>query len=128
MINNMNGAQYVQGLAQKWTSVQWSIIDNYGPEEAKDYLSQGNGRLAVIPSRIENSPYTVIECAERQIPFIASRVGGIVDLIHREDHDKVLFNPEVDALVAKVASIVQYGASIARPNIDAFENEKHWLS
>ena len=123
------GTLYVQKLARQWKSVQWSIIDTYGPDEAKAYLSEPNSsRLAVIPSRIENSPYTVVECAERRIPFIASRVGGIVDLIHADDHDEVLFHPVVDALVAKIADVLVHGIRPALPSVDADENERQWIA
>lgn len=129
LVLGMLGSQYVQNLARQWTSIQWRIIDNMGPEEAKAYLSEeGMHRLAVIPSRIENSPYTVIECAERQIPFIASRVGGIPDLIHPDDHQKALFYPVVDSLVAKIVDVLVHGIAPARPRVNAEENEKQWIS
>ena len=85
-------------------------------------------RLAVIPSRIENSPYTVVECAERQIPFIASWAGGIPDLIHPDDHQKALFYPVVDSLVAKMVDVLVHGITPARPRVNAEENEKQWIS
>ena len=66
MVNGMLGVQYVQERASQWNIV-WKVIERYGPEEAKEYLRSGN-RLAVIPSRIENSPYTVYECAALGIP------------------------------------------------------------
>jgi O-antigen biosynthesis protein len=52
-----------------------------------------SGTLAVIPSLQENSPNTVYECLENRIPFVASKVGGIPELIESGDHDRVLFAP-----------------------------------
>src|SRR5262249_54332102 len=49
-------------------------------EQALRYLHHG-GRLAVMPSRIENSPFTVLECASQGLPFVASAVGGIPEMI-----------------------------------------------
>ena len=44
--------------------------------QALAYLSPGAGRLAVMPSRVENAPLAVVECATLGIPFLASDVGG----------------------------------------------------
>src|SRR6266540_6641910 len=43
------------------------------------------GTLAVMPSFEENSPNTVYECLENGIPFIASNVAGIRELVAPED-------------------------------------------
>jgi glycosyltransferase involved in cell wall biosynthesis len=51
------------------------------------------GTLAVMPSLQENSPNAVYECLEHGIPFIASNVGGVPELIAEEDHERVLFEP-----------------------------------
>ena len=58
----MRACVYVVGpplllRAQRWP-VPWKIVARMGPVEAKAYLREGP-RLAVMPSRIENSPYTV---------------------------------------------------------------------
>ena len=72
-------------------------------------------RLAVMPSRIENSPYTVYECAELGIPFIAANVGGVPDLIHTEDHEEALFEPTVEVLAARMGRALAHGVRPARP-------------
>ncbi len=51
------------------------------------------GTLAVIPSLEDNSPNTVYECLERGVPFIASRAGGIAELVAEEDRERMLFDP-----------------------------------
>ena len=52
-------------------------------EKAVDYLHK-NARLVVIPSRIDNSPNTVLECMLTKIPFITSRSGGIPEMLGLE--------------------------------------------
>jgi hypothetical protein len=83
MVHGKFGVHYVQERAQRWP-VPWKIIARMGPVEAKAYLREGP-RLAVMPSRIENSPYTVYECAELGIPFIAASVAGAVQLSNLVD-------------------------------------------
>lgn len=47
---------------------------------AVDYLTR-NRAVAVIPSLTENYPNTVIECLTGGVPFVATRVGGIPELV-----------------------------------------------
>ncbi len=49
-------------------------------EEAVDYL-HNKARLVVIPSRIDNSPNTILECMLAKIPFVTSRSGGIPEML-----------------------------------------------
>jgi len=88
-----------------------NIIDfrhNYNREQALNYL-QKEGILAVIPSLDENSPCSVFECIEAGIPFIASDVGGIPELIQKESHRKVLFRPDAVSLAERVGEVIGEG-------------------
>jgi glycosyltransferase involved in cell wall biosynthesis len=58
------------------------------------------GTLAVMPSLLDNSPNTVSECVEHGIPFIATRTGGIPELVADEDHPRVLCAPTSEDLAA----------------------------
>ena len=49
-------------------------------EQALTYLHE-NARLVVIPSRIDNSPNTILECMLTRIPFVTSRSGGITEML-----------------------------------------------
>jgi glycosyltransferase involved in cell wall biosynthesis len=49
-------------------------------EEAVDYL-HNKARLVVIPSRIDNSPNTILECMLTKNPFVTSRSGGIPEML-----------------------------------------------
>jgi glycosyltransferase involved in cell wall biosynthesis len=71
----------------------FTLLTDYNREQALRYLSQGN-RLAVMASLADNSPFTVIECATNGIPFVASRVGGIPELLaDPETRKRLLFEP-----------------------------------
>lgn len=129
LVRGQWGVQYVQQRAQGW-AVPWKVITRLGPVEAKAYLSEpGTGRLAVMPSRVENSPYTVYECAELGIPFLAFDVGGVRDLVHAEDADEVLVDPaEKGALATRLAKALVDGARPARAAVAALPNEEQWLA
>lgn len=97
----------------------WKILDNYSSHEALAYL-RGPGRLAVIASLVENSPMTVRECIALDIPFIASKVGGIPELIAPDDREAVLFEPTPTHLAAAIMRVVRSSAVRVR---SAFADE-----
>jgi O-antigen biosynthesis protein len=78
------------------------------------------GTLAVIPSLAENSPNVVYECLEGRIPFLASAVGGIGELVAAEDRARVLFEPTADGIAAALQrALVERGS--LRPVRPAFD-------
>ena len=125
LVDGIYGMHYVQKRAQRW-DIPWKVISRMNSTEALGFLGEG-GRLAVMTSRIENSPYTIYECAHARIPFIATSVGGIPDLVHHEDHGMALFEPGKEALVDKLVRVLREGIAPARPSIDAKENERVWV-
>jgi len=120
-----DGVAYVRRRAAAWP---WPVDGRHdlSSHEALAYLA-GAGRLAVIPSRIENSPCTVAECLIRGLPFLASRVGGTAELIAGTDADRVLFEQNADALAARLADALRNGASPARLRIPQEAVAAEWL-
>ena len=57
-----------------------------------------HGRLLVMPSRADSLPYVAIEAAGTGIPIIASRVGGIPEIL---DSDGTMVPPENPGLLAQ---------------------------
>jgi hypothetical protein len=82
------------------------------------------GTLVVMPSLQENSPNSVYECLEHGIPFIASAVGGVPELVEPE----VLFEPTPGALAAKLRRIIDDGSvpPPARPAFDPDASLERW--
>lgn len=64
--------------------------------------------LVIIPSLVENSPYTVYECLINNVNFLASNVGGIPELIPQEHHAEVLFIPTPVDLYGKIHYRLKY--------------------
>ena len=82
--------QLIRSRSLLWTFTT-QILSDKSNEQAIAYLQQ-KGRLAVMPSLIENYPNTVLECLAFQVPFLASRVGSIPEQIHEEDIGAVASN------------------------------------
>ncbi|MGH7906986.1 MAG: glycosyltransferase, partial [Candidatus Binataceae bacterium] len=85
-------------------------------------------RLAIIPSLEDNLPNAVLECLCARIPFLASRSGGIPELIAPEDLEKNTFSPAVPALTACLEQALANGVPIAHPAVDPEENRTRWIS
>src|SRR5262249_2136566 len=91
--------------------------------QALDYLTQP-GRLAILPSLMDNSPLTVRECLRAGVPFLASRVGGIPELVRAADHPAVLFSLRAADLAGRMGAAL---AKPARPAFDERTNREAWL-
>jgi glycosyltransferase involved in cell wall biosynthesis len=119
---------YIRGKARAW-GVPVSIQTDRDHNAAIKELSRP-GVLAVIPSLRENSPYTVLECLHHGIPFVASAVGGIPELIHSDDHARTLFSPNPQSLSALIARSIRGGLSparMARTGARTIEEWRMWL-
>jgi glycosyltransferase involved in cell wall biosynthesis len=106
--------------------IEWKIIDNLDHFGAQNYLS-GQNRVAVMPSLVENSPYTVLECIGREIPFIASDVGGIAELIDIEDREHVLFLPNPSSLVQRMENQLSTGFKVSHPSVGFQQTLQQWI-
>jgi len=102
------------------------VLSDRNEEQALNYL-QGEGRLAVMPSLVDNYPNTVLECLTCQVPFLASRVGGIPEQIAAEDVDRVCFEPEVQSLTERLLDALDRGHAPARLSFDAEKNSDDWV-
>ncbi len=125
---------YVKHRSVKWT-FKWRILqDQRGPQLRIEYMkkpanasmasssssresrSTGAGvgfetgrRLAVMPSIMENSPYSVLECLIAGVPFVATRVGGVEELIPADLHDAVLVDPAAKSVAKRLEAILLGG-------------------
>lgn len=125
-VGNDSAAAYLSRVTADW-SVPFAIINDRDVFGAREYLS-GDGRIAIIASSVENSPYTVLECLAAAIPFVAPRVGGIAELIAISDQDFTLFEPTPGDLARALQAALQNGARLARPSVDFRENRLRWLA
>ena len=74
-VGGVPSEEYLGRRAARWT-FPWKIISHLDRDQAMAYL-RAPDRVAVLPSKIDNLPYTVLECLGSGIPFIAAATGGI---------------------------------------------------
>ncbi|MBK8176657.1 MAG: glycosyltransferase [Rhodospirillales bacterium] len=70
-----------------------------------------NDALAVIPSAMDNAPYTIAECISFGVPFIARATGGVPEMIASEDHERCLVGDNPAELTQKILD------AVARPAV-----------
>ncbi|KYQ92565.1 putative glycosyltransferase [Tieghemostelium lacteum] len=123
---NLMADQYIQQRCT-FLQVNCSILIGKSHTEAIDYLNTNkDDKLIVVASPIDNSPNTVLECLTHQIPLIATNVGGIPELIHPDDRNRVMFYPKHSSLVKKIQTLLQDGIYPARFSIDEWSRQNIW--
>lgn len=80
------------------------------------------GTLVVMPSLGETFSNAVYECLECSIPFIASGVGGVPELVAEADRPRVLFEPTAAGVEAALRGALTSGNAL-RPARAALTND-----
>jgi len=125
LIDGRDSQQIIAERARGWP-FEVRILPDRDPDQARDYL-RGQGRLAVMPSLIENYPNTVLECLAHKIPFLASRVGGIPEQIAAADLHRVCFEPTPAVLAQRLEEAVRCGHAPAQLAFDPAQNSRDWV-
>lgn len=121
------GVDSLEYIARR--SAEWRFpvktITNLGQPEALAYLLEG-GRLAVMASPADNSPCTVYETLSWGIPFLASRVGGVTELVHESHQEQVLFECTAESLCKSLLGALDTGGWVAAPSQTQDEIRRAW--
>lgn len=124
-VNGTPTEQYLTTRSAKWPFT-WQIISTLDRDGAMAYLRKPN-RVAVLPSRIDNLPYTVLECLGSKIPFVAANTGGIPEMIRPADRDRVLFELDSASLADRLTSVIFKGLRPAPLRIEADRILADWV-
>lgn len=124
-VAGLSSSDYVAQRAKNWPWLV-QIVSDRDQAGAMDYL-QGPGRLAVVPSLVDNLPNTVLECLGAQVPILASDAGGIPEMIAADDLAATTFTLKAGALAAKLRGVLQAGICPARYAVNQRENEQAWV-
>ena len=122
--NRIDGPGVIRTSSRDWP-IEVRTITDFGSEQAVSYLSQP-GRLAVIPSLLENSSIAVMECLQAGIPFVAAATGGTPELVAREDRARALVAPDHIALGERIAELAGAPLRAVRPHWDFAPSLEVW--
>jgi len=119
--------EYLKRRSAKW-KFAWEQISDKNQKQAVAYL-QGEGRLILVPSTVDNSPNTVYECMGLGVAMITARSGGIPELMDPRDVAQATFFHEEEAfrdkpLAKALLNALDNGLVPARPAVAQIPNEK----
>lgn len=124
-VSGMPSETYLKARGVSWP-FPWKIVSGLDRHAAVRYLREP-GRMAVLPSRIDNLPYTVLECLAAGVPFLASRTGGIPEMIRAEDRSNVLFDLTAESMAMRIEDILAAGARPVAPRHAPERVNAEWL-
>lgn len=104
-------------------NVAFEIHTGFDAAQAVDFIRDRKA-LAVIPSLVDNYPYTVVEALMNGIPIIAANTGGIPELLG-EDR---LFHPNQRELAAMLRTVLAGDLPISEGNYDSDQAANAWLA
>ena len=114
---NFDALAFIERATDGWPG-EVRTLTEYGAAEAVAYLAAEPGRLAVIPSLLENASIAVTECLQAGIPFVAAATGGTPELIDPADHARALVPPDHTALGDRLAELAAAPLRAIRPRRD----------
>lgn len=115
---------YLVAKSQAWSFPVEFITDKNQPEALSHICSRD--MIAIMPSLIENSTMAVYEALEKNIPFVATSIGGTPELISRADHQHCLVEPNATALANRLEAILADGQQIANASFSNEGNLRVW--
>jgi O-antigen biosynthesis protein len=124
-VDGVDTETYLARRAAAWPGVGWRIESSWSRDEAIAYLREP-GRLAVLPSRVDNLPLTVLECLGAGIPFVSSDVGGIPEMVHPSDVPSALVPLDAERWADALARVLSDGAGPVRPAIPLRTTLRRW--
>lgn len=104
-------------------SVEFQILNDFDAEQAIDFICATKA-LAVIPSLVDNYPYTIVEALMNGIPVLASDAGGIPELLSADR----LFRPNPRELAKKLRSVLSGELPMSLGAYDPDLAAKAWLA
>ena len=120
----MDGPGFIRRSTRDWPA-KTKVITDFGAEESIAYLSKP-GRLAVIPSLLENSSIAVMECLHVGVPFVAAATGGTPELVAPEDRGRALVAPDHIALGERIAELARGPLRALRSRWDLEQANEVW--
>jgi glycosyltransferase involved in cell wall biosynthesis/GT2 family glycosyltransferase len=103
--------------------IAYTCITDKSAGECMAIFENSPNSAVVIPSLMDNLPYTVYECIAHGIPLIAARTGGIPEMVLSEDH---LFEPTAKSLADRLRHVLDEGLSTLPKSKLPDEAKQHW--
>ncbi len=102
-----------------------NFVGQYNKNSGKELLSQND--LVVIPSKcFENSPMVIYEAFEMGVPVLASRIGGIPELVEEDKTGWLFKSGDIENLKQKLLAIYEKKEAIGQMSNNCIEKVKEF--
>jgi len=122
---DFDSIQYINSNL-KITNKKVNFYTDFDVERLVEYMG-GEGRIAILPSICDNSPMIINDFLCHRIPFLASNVGGIPEMIADADKDKVLFSPIPSMVAMKIKAALNSNIYIPGEKYNITDNNADWV-
>lgn len=101
--NGANALYYLKPIIEAWQKqgVSVKVNNDFDAFQAIRFIKKV-GAIAIMPSMLDNYPYTVLECLDSEVPFLTSRMGGMPEMVSSEALFDVTCKSLVEAITTRV--------------------------
>ncbi|ANT50855.1 DUF6212 domain-containing protein [Mesorhizobium amorphae] len=111
--------------AQQWP-FKLKLLPIRDEPEIFRYLRQSHALVAITHTAAQ-LPLDVVTCLDEEIPFVATDVGSVRDVLHPRSADAIMMEASASAIAAKIASVLESRSfGPARPLHKRDVREKAW--
>jgi glycosyltransferase involved in cell wall biosynthesis len=126
VINDQPSGLYVADRARAWT-FPIDILPDMDRAASTRHLATNPHSIVVIPSPVENSPFTVLEAAALGKPLLTSDAGGACELLAKTTAEMSTCHISGRSLAARLSELMATGLRPASLAISPAATEKAWL-
>lgn len=121
--SGVNSMYYLKPIIEDWQArgLTIKVVDDFDAFQAIRFIKKV-GAIAVMPSMLDNYPYTVLECLENEIPFLTSSMGGMPEMVSPE----AIFDTNRKSLVEAITTRVERTNAI-RNLYSSNQTQKDWI-
>ena len=106
IISGKDSEEYIKEKLVRY-GIEATFFYNLSPDEFYSLAKKNHG-IVVFPTLGETSSCVVVEAALAGVPFIASALEGISELVHKDDQKECLFTPgDIGELTEKLRSYLE---------------------
>jgi hypothetical protein len=80
--------------------------DDFDTDQALNWLKQQANVIAIAPSVLDNFPFTIIELFLSRIPFLATAVGGVEEIVGAGNANEILMPASVRGVRAGLERVL----------------------
>lgn len=92
-----------------------ATLSSMNSAQCSAFLLSRECGVALMPSMMENIPFTAAEVLSLGVPFLMTAVGGNTETLHPDDVSAATFPPTVTGLQQRLLQLFREGARQARP-------------